>query len=71
MKRAIRRHHKIRMKVKASKIYPGYKDSHGYLITKPQIHLADNLASCSCPACGNRRKYEGPTLQEKQELFES
>lgn len=55
--RAIRRHHKSRMKAKARKVYP--RDS--------QAHLADHLAACSCPTCGNpRRHFGGETVQERR-----
>lgn len=26
----------------------------------------DNLASCSCPSCGNQRRHEGITMQERR-----
>jgi len=66
MPRALRRHHTERMKRRAKKIYPAIRDAHGNLIFEAQIHLANHLAVCSCPACGNQRKYEGPTIQEKR-----
>jgi len=46
MKRAIRRHHKKRMKIKAMRIYPDDPNAH---------KLADHLAVCSCWMCRNER----------------
>lgn len=57
MQRAIRRHHKERMKAKAIKIYPGQPKA---------IYLADHLAVCSCRGCGNQRQYEGISIQERR-----
>ena len=55
MKRAIRRAHKERMKAKCRRVYP--HDIHA--------KAADNLAACSCYACGNPRKfYKQITLAE-------
>lgn len=57
-KRALRRHHKNRMKSKAKKVYH-------WLTEKQAIKAADHLKTCSCYMCGNPRKYkEGPTMQE-------
>jgi len=70
MSRAMRRHHKDRMKKKAARIYPGWKDFHGNLVSPPQYYLADHLAVCSCYGCGNRRQYEGKTIAEKINMEE-
>ena len=60
-KRALRRHHKARMKQRArkvAKIWGGV----------PLNHLdkhADHLAMCSCEMCGNPRRHHGErTIQE-------
>lgn len=53
--RSERRHHKERMKARARRLLPG----------RSPEHLADNMAKCSCPMCGNPRKWFGdPTIQE-------
>lgn len=63
MKRAIRRHHKERMKAKARRLFKG---------TKCPDKYADHLAVCSCWMCGNPRhsrfgsRGEKVTLQEKE-----
>lgn len=57
--RAIRRHHKSRMKAKARRLYPACKRPERY---------ADNLTACSCPMCGHRRKWRGPTMQERRRV---
>lgn len=55
MGKALRRHHKERMKTKARRIYPGQSEAH---------YLADHIKACSCYGCGNRRKYDGPKIKE-------
>lgn len=57
MKRAARRHHKERMKAKAQRVYP-WSDM-------PE-KLADHLAECSCPMCGNPRKHFGETTRAER-----
>jgi hypothetical protein len=58
-KRARRRAHLQRMKAKARLLFP--HDLHA--------RLAEHLKVCSCPLCGNARRYLGLTLQEvKAEL---
>lgn len=53
-KRSRRRMDLARMKAKARKLYPH----------DPQAKLADHLAECSCPSCGNQRRHEGPPIRE-------
>jgi len=53
--RAVRRHHKRRMKKKARRIFPD--DPHAE-------YLADHMAFCSKYCCGHIRELEGPTRQE-------
>ena len=59
--RAIRRHHTSRLK-KARRNYWGRREMTpaelGTVARTPQV--------CSCRGCGNQRKYEGETLQEKR-----
>lgn len=59
--RAFRRFHKERMKQKAMNIYP-YDDE--------AYKLADHLAHCSCPYCGNPRHHSAfKKSQTKQEFL--
>lgn len=66
-KRAARRHHLSRMKAKARRVSKHWMSE---LSAQDTAHragrLANNLAICSCSGCGNQRKYEGPTLQERR-----
>lgn len=58
-KRSWRRHHLMRKKHKARRIYK--HDSNGT--------LANHLASCSCALCGNPRRHFGHmTIQEKRAI---
>lgn len=54
--RALRRWIKGRLKERAVRLY-GFPKA---------IRYADNLTPCSCPMCGNRRRHDGPTLQERR-----
>lgn len=55
--RALRRHHSQRMKRKAIKVFPHDKEG----------RRRDYLSVCSCPACGNPRKwFKEKTMQEKR-----
>ena len=66
-KRALRRHHLGRMKRRAFGIYWTNGLIEDREVAKYQALLAaNNLASCSCMACGHRRLYNGVTLQEKK-----
>lgn len=56
-KRALRRHHKERMKRKAIRVYY-------FCSPEEAIKSADNLKLCSCHMCGNQRKYYGVPLKE-------
>lgn len=58
-KRAERRANRERMKAKARAIWPRHNPG----------KVADNLAICSCWMCGNARRYEGPTMQERRAMF--
>ncbi len=63
MIRAIRRHHKRRMKAKARRVFPGWP--------RPEI-AADYLAKCSAHlCCGNMRKAFGPTRREVRFMQEN
>ena len=61
MSRSLRRHHKNRMKAKAKKVYSD-------LPAELAIKMADHLKVCSCWACGNQRKYYGPSIQELRNM---
>ena len=57
-KRALRRQSEARMKQKARKLYP---NDH-------KATMANHLAGCSCPMCGNPRKWFGAvTIQERKQ----
>lgn len=58
-KRALRRHHKIRLNNRRKKysILSGVKDER-------TIGMLCSTPTCSCFYCRNRREDEGPTLQE-------
>lgn len=51
-KRALRRHHKQRMKAKAIRVYYFHTPENA-------IKHADHLKVCSCYGCGNPRHYGG------------
>lgn len=53
-----RRHHAARMKSRAKGLYRDHPKA---------TYYADNLAVCSCPMCGNPRKWFGHiTNQERR-----
>ena len=59
LKRARRRRNRARMIARAKRLYP--------CLDVPQ-KAANNLAQCSCWACGNPRRYWGErTLQEQRQ----
>jgi hypothetical protein len=61
--RAIRRHHEERIKHRVKEYYGGVHKEQPRKIG--QIAHARKL--CSCPACGNPRKYfDEPTLRERR-----
>ena len=60
-KRASRRQAKARMKGRARDIYPH----------DPSGALADHLASCSCPMCGNPRRHFGAMSLQEQRAIEA
>lgn len=68
LKRALRRHHVVRLK-KARRWYHGTDQWQnpkwiGKAVHTPQL--------CSCWMCGNQRKIDGPTVQETRwELSEA
>jgi hypothetical protein len=77
--RAIRRHHKRRMKAKARRIaqniwgykvqaWPYWDEEEVQRMLKHAERHADNLAICSCSSCGNPRRYgwEDKTRQEAE-----
>jgi len=62
MGRAENRHHQNRIKEKVKKYYSGWagKDK------KKTGLVASTKKLCSCLSCGNKRKHEGETLQERR-----
>lgn len=50
--KAYRRSHKERLKLKCWRI-----QKRRHWINDPHCKTADNLAVCSCPSCGNPRKW--------------
>lgn len=63
--RAIRRHHKERMKRKAAWVGRARWDWPDIPVGK----YADNIAICSCWMCGNQRRYSKQrTVQERRQL---
>lgn len=58
--RALRRAHKRRYRAKARKLYPH----------DPHATMADHLACCSCPCCGNPRRHgQGAPWNEHRALI--
>ena len=67
-KRALRRHHRRRMIAHARHVL---STIYGREYTAEELKRAarryhDHLKMCSCYLCGNRRKWGGPTLQERR-----
>ena len=68
--RAVRIHHKERMKAKAIRIAKQWQfrndpQNINGAIERNLVYNADNLKICSCWMCGNPRKFRGQkTLQE-------
>lgn len=61
--RALRRHHEGRLKRRVSDYYGGYTRSDA----RATGRLAHTRTLCSCPMCGNPRRYLGEvTLQERR-----
>ena len=69
-KRSERRHHRERMENRARKVCRRFWSDAGPNDVGPErfaVRLADNLAVCSGPCCGNPRKHFGSrTRQEKK-----
>jgi hypothetical protein len=67
-KRALRRHHRQRMIARALRVvyvYMGMEASDS--ATQDWVRRNhDHLKVCSCWMCGNRRKWGGPTIQERR-----
>ena len=77
MKRALRRHHKARMKRRAKRLYERIfrgVDIERYG-NKELEHYGDNISVCSCWMCGNPRRFftgdEKITMQERKENVRS
>jgi hypothetical protein len=61
MRRAVRRHHKFRMRKKARRIFNSWGNStwgdYSHYSFLQEGKYADHLKSCSCHMCGNPRKF--------------
>ena len=68
MKRALRRHHRQRLIKKVTNYQIAYWHTKTTLEKRKAIAIRhyDTIKSCSCFMCGNPRKIEGQTLQEKK-----
>ena len=70
--RALRRHHRQRMIDRARRImrqtwYWSQSENVDEEIADLAPRFADNMAKCSCPTCGNPRRWYGkPTVQERR-----
>lgn len=69
--KAIRRHHYQRLKRRRKRYWSGPIGSNPtvrYAWTEDQRlgFLATTPQNCSCRGCGNQRKWEGPTRQERK-----
>ena len=62
MKRALRRHHKFRVRRKAKRVMQMLLDDH--YSDEIAIKVAEHLAACSCWMCGNPRKWGERTRKE-------
>lgn len=65
MNRAIRRHHRERVREKRRRIpwVRAIEELHGPERIGKYI---DTPHPCSCRCCGHRRQWEGPTIQERR-----
>lgn len=66
-KRALRRHHRLRMIAHARRIYEIclYDWSDEEILMRARCNH-DHLQKCSCWLCGHRRRWFGPTIQERR-----
>ncbi len=65
-KRALRRHHRQRMIQRALRSYVLGWEEDKLLPGARAVRWYNNLKKCSCWMCGHRRKWFGPTIQEKR-----
>ena len=62
-KRAVRRHHRARLKAKRASYYGGHARGYARLLNI----YANTIPTCSCWMCGNPRRHFGEkTLAEKR-----
>lgn len=72
MKRALRRHHVARAKAKTLRfLIEVWRFNHQFGWTDEEIQrkvnkMHKNRAICSCHGCGNQRRYEGDSIQERR-----
>ena len=66
-RRALRRHHRQRMIARTlrSFVCSGVAPERRLQCA---LHWYNNRQRCSCYLCGNRRRWEGPTVQERRQL---
>lgn len=64
-KRALRRHHRQRMIARSLWIVRGWHGSEEDRLWRA-MRLYKNRQFCSCAMCGHRRKWYGPTIQERR-----
>ncbi len=60
MNRAERRHHRRRLDARAKAIAESWGKAQAW------YRIRHNRQCCSCASCGNRRRWEGPTLAERK-----
>ena len=67
MTRDLRRHHTARRrKAEYAKLRRWWPTLSEEQLTEMVIKQGDLRTVCSCYMCGNRRKHEGPTIQERR-----
>jgi hypothetical protein len=65
-RRAVRRHHRQRMiaRIMRSLVFSGVPEKDRL---QRALRWYNNRQKCSCWMCGHRRKWCGPTMQERRE----
>ena len=67
--RARRRWHRVRMIRRGERIARGWSNDRADA-RRWATRNHDHLKACSCWMCGNFRRLEGPTIQERKALLE-
>ena len=68
-KRAVRRHQMRKKVAKARRLFGFWHDDDVYAAETAR-RLADNISACSCPACGNPRKWLGEASIQERKMAE-